>query len=288
MQNEGAYSESHRQISVGYSARILDLEVQIRDGRNPPTLLSLTAGQDSCCIFRVPPSLVDINRKAYQPHIVSIGPFYHGGRQFLMIQQHKLRFLGDLLARNRRVSISNLFMTISAMEESIRRSYSETLKFNSPELIEMMVLDLLAVANLLLMLCLVSNFLSLNQFRCFIIELFFRAAKKAPFDPSDPLFNVQWVLPCLLRDLLRIENQIPYSVLQALFSLCDANANGTSLAGLALMSFNYMFQRPTRVLEKYYDREGKHLLDLFRQTFVLASQFSSEVPSVSPPCWCQV
>ncbi|KAF5200835.1 putative transmembrane protein [Thalictrum thalictroides] len=43
-----------------------------------PRLLHKSAGHSSCCIFRVPQSLVEVNRKAYHPHIVSIGSYHHG------------------------------------------------------------------------------------------------------------------------------------------------------------------------------------------------------------------
>ncbi|XP_010045251.1 UPF0481 protein At3g47200 [Eucalyptus grandis] len=212
-----------------------------------PKILNPGAGIDSCCIFRVPHSLSEINEKAYRPHIVSIGPFHHG-EGFQMIQEHKWRFLGDLLLRaeSRRVVLKDFLEAVAPMEEEIRKCYSETLKFSGPDLIEMMVLD-----------------------GCFIIELFCKVARIAPVHPDGPLFTMAWVLPFLMRDLLRLENQIPYFVLQKLFDLSVGSGNdGPSLAKLALGFFNYMVQRPVHVLEKYYDKEGKHLLDLFRLSFI--------------------
>ncbi|KAK4779530.1 hypothetical protein SAY87_015636 [Trapa incisa] len=274
MQNGGASAQSHQQ-GVSFTVdpdRMSELEGQITE---LPTLLSRTAGRSSCCIFRVPPSLLEINPRAYQPHIVSIGPFYHGNDRFKMIQEHKWRFLGDLIdrtgtqSRPRKVSIADLFQIITPMEESIRDCYSEPLKFDSRDLMEMIVLD-----------------------GCFIIELFCKVGRIVPTEMDEPLFNMAWILPFLMRDLLRLENQIPYFVLKSLFDLCvgnfsiavtnidsSSNTNSTednisssSLAKLALVFFNYMVQRPVKVLEKYYDSEGKHLLDLFRLIYVSPSQ----------------
>lgn len=224
-----------------------------------PRLLNSSAGRDSCCIFRVPRSLSEINEKAYQPHIVSIGPFHHGEPHFQMIQEHKWRFLGDLLLRaeSKRVVLKDFFEAVAPMEEEIRKSYSETLEFDGRDLIRMMVLD-----------------------GCFIIELFCKVGRIVLADLDDPLFTMAWVLPFLMRDLLRLENQIPYFVLQKLFDLSVGSGNnGPSLAKLALGFFNYMVQRPVHVLEKYYDKEGKHLLDLFRMSYIPDCQEEVRRPS---------
>ncbi|CAN6717078.1 unnamed protein product [Malus baccata var. baccata] len=55
----------------------------------PPRLLSNAAGKPSCCIFRVPQSLVKINGKSYNPLIVSIGPHHRGEPRLKMIEEHK-------------------------------------------------------------------------------------------------------------------------------------------------------------------------------------------------------
>ncbi|KAK6247325.1 hypothetical protein QUC31_018890 [Theobroma cacao] len=151
----------------------------------PPKLLNKYAGNKSCCIFRVPESLVQINEKAYQPHIISIGPYHHGKEHLKMMQEHKWRFLGSLLHRIRRhnVGLFNLFQAIKQMEDSIRECYSETIGMD-------------------------SHVLGSGQ------------------------------------------EHIP------------------SLARLTLGFFNYMAQRPIEVLEKHNNLTGRHLLDLFRMSFL--------------------
>jgi hypothetical protein len=65
--------------------------------KQKPRLLKISTGNSSCCIFRVSQSLVEINEKAYQPQIVSIGPYHHGKEHLEMIQEHKWRFLDSLM-----------------------------------------------------------------------------------------------------------------------------------------------------------------------------------------------
>ncbi|KAF8039428.1 hypothetical protein BT93_B1844 [Corymbia citriodora subsp. variegata] len=211
----------HHAIDIGNLLSELELKTQ-----ETPKQLSRSVGRTSCCIFRVPRSLAEINKKAYQPRIHSIGPFHHGTEELSMIEEHKGRFLHDLLARmkGRGVGFLELVKAIAPMEDQIRESYSETLDIGSQELIQIMILD---------------------------------AA-------DNPLLSIPWMLPHLTRDLLALENQIPFFVLKHIFALAVGSSdNGNcSLAELALDFFNRMDDRSIKDLKKYYHKQGKHLLDL--------------------------
>lgn len=77
-----------------------------------------------------------------------------------------------------------------------------------------------------------------------------------------------------MRDLLRLENQIPYFVLETLFKLSTLGLDQEkipSLTKLSLNFFNYMVQRPDHVIEKLSHLNGRHLLDLFRMSFLPTS-----------------
>lgn len=228
-----------------------------------PQLLSKSAGKKSCCIFRVPQSLVEINKKAYQPHIVSMGPYHHGKEHLKMIQEHKWKYLAAMLnrTRNHGVEFKDLYAAIKSMEHQIRECYSETIQFRSGELIEMMVLD-----------------------GCFVIELFSIVGKLVQGDLDDPIFTQSWVFPFFTRDFLRLENQIPYFVLETLFELTVLGSinidNPPTVAKLALEFFNYMVQRDVEVLEQYHNLSAKHLLDLYRLSFIPSSQ--EETRDISP------
>lgn len=242
--------ESQRGITahqVELSVRNLERRIQ-----QSPELLSETAGKSSCCIFRVPQSLVDINEKAYQPHIVSIGPYHHGKSHLKMMEEHKSRYLRSLVdrTRGRGVFLETYFSALVPLEGKIRESYSETIHHQSRELIEMMVVD-----------------------GCFVVELFCKVGQLVQHDEDDPLFNMEWVLSFLMRDLLRLENQIPFFVLETLLKLSlsttQSNINGVpTLAKLTLEFFNYAVQRPKEVIEGYFNKKANHLLDLFRSTYI--------------------
>ncbi|KAF7120836.1 hypothetical protein RHSIM_Rhsim13G0106600 [Rhododendron simsii] len=215
-----------------------------------PKLLNRTAGKKSCCIFRVPQSLVEINGKAYHPLILSIGPYHYGKPHLNMIEEHKWKFLGELLARTPPdgLKLDGYLKIIAPLETRIRDCYSEFIDINTFDLIKMMVLDGL-----------------------FIIELISRVGNVAPSDRDDPIFNMAWIFPFLMRDLLRLENQIPFFVLQTLFEstrVTRSCGDDQTLAKLILGCFNYIVERSDGVLERFRDLEGKHLLDFFRLSFI--------------------
>ncbi|XP_048135897.1 UPF0481 protein At3g47200-like [Rhodamnia argentea] len=245
----------HHAIDIGNLLSNLERKTQ-----KMPKQLSRSAGRNSCCIFRVPRSLAEINEKAYQPHILSIGPYHHGKNEFIMIEEHKGQFLRDLLTRikERGIGFEDLVRDIAPMEDKIRKSYSETLDIGSQDLIEMMILD-----------------------GCFIIELFCKVGKLVSLQRDDPLLSIPWMLPFLTRDLLALENQIPFFILKSIFALAVGSSDNDnySLAELALKFFNRMDNRPTDVLKKYYHVEGKHLLDLFRLSYIPEVRETSRKPS---------
>ncbi|KAF8006984.1 hypothetical protein BT93_K1091 [Corymbia citriodora subsp. variegata] len=206
------------------------------------------------CIFKAPQSLSEINLKAYQPNIVPIGPFHHGKLEFQKMEKHKRRFSTDLLNRTNQTT-DKLAESLKPMEEKIRRCYSEDIDFKSDELIGMMVVD-----------------------GCFIIELFYkyyyRKSQGHTHPGHDPLLTEPWRLPFLMQDLAKLENQIPWSVLKCLFDLTlkSWNESPPSLSELALKFFNQIVHREDPVLKKYFDREGEHLLNFLRLTFIPDSQ----------------
>ncbi|XP_058198605.1 UPF0481 protein At3g47200-like [Rhododendron vialii] len=236
-----------------YVITIKDVKGMQEKIKEIPKLLNLTAGKESCCIFRVPQTLVDINNKAYHPQILSIGPYHHGEPHLNMIEEHKWKYLGELLDRTPpHVNGLNLYEyidLIAPLETRIRHCYSEFIDLSSFDLIKMMVLDGL-----------------------FINELISKNKGVAHSDPDDPIFRRAWILAFLKRDLLRLENQIPFFVLQTLFDNTRVTRSGDddqTLAKLILGFFdNMVLERPDEVLERFVNHEGKHLLDFFRLSFI--------------------
>ncbi|CAB4287614.1 unnamed protein product [Prunus armeniaca] len=216
-------------------------------------LLHPLAGKESYCIFKVRQCLAEINKKTYQPHIVSCGPYHHGDEHLEMIQEHKWKYVRDLLARTppNGPTFDYYRQVVAAKEADIRGCYSETLSLSRDDLVQMMVLDGL-----------------------FTIELFCRLEGLSLGDEykHDPLFKLKFIFANILDDLFRFENQIPFFVLQDLFDTSKPSRaySDKSLAELALTFFNHAFETPDQVLDQDSSADGevKHLLDLLRRSFI--------------------
>ncbi|KAH7851031.1 hypothetical protein Vadar_006341 [Vaccinium darrowii] len=240
--------EGNGETDQPHKITIKEMEDKMKE---TPKLLNHTAGTESCCIFRAPPHLVQINEKAYHPQMLSIGPYHHGKLHLNMIEELKWKYLGQLLDRTSNgLKLDGYFELIAPMENKIRDCYSEYIPFNGSDLIKMMVLDGL-----------------------FIIELLSKWGGLATPAPGDPIFQMSWIGPFLGTDLLLLENQIPFFVLQTLFENTRvtrrSGGNYQSLVKLIVVFFNHEMRRPDEVLIKIGNVEGKHLLDLIRLSLTL-------------------
>ncbi|KAG9440426.1 hypothetical protein H6P81_020591 [Aristolochia fimbriata] len=247
-------SNYHHDVKIDMDPCVL--ESMTERMRRGPKLLKKTAGGSSCCIFRIPHSLAEINPKAYRPQIVSIGPYHHGKtKELQMIEEHKWRFLNEFLDRTQSSTGTGLDEYMKEMMKLVpqaRDCYSEEIPLSDTEFAKVLLLD-----------------------GCFVVGLLRKYGEVEEFEDEDPIFLVPWVIPFLMRDLLKLENQIPFFVLKRLFEVSE-NPDGKkggiasySLVRLALEFFNAGMTRPAEVLDGFSDNfDSKHLLDLFRSSFL--------------------
>ncbi|GAB4833452.1 hypothetical protein Ancab_031695 [Ancistrocladus abbreviatus] len=226
------------------SQRLHSLQQKIT---TPPRLLSKSAGKVTCSIFKVPQSFVNVNGDhLYHPHIVSIGPYHRNKLHLQMIEERKYVYLGGLLSRCSELTLEKLFNSLQPLEKSARESYSEIIDLDEHEFVEMMVVD-----------------------GCFVLELFRKVAKLVRFETDDPIASMQWVFSFLLRDLLRLENQLPLFVLERLWEVSRSayeRGSGWSLVSLSLHFFSYGFEKLEH--QNSPEIQGKHLLDVLRSAFI--------------------
>ncbi|CAA7016669.1 unnamed protein product [Microthlaspi erraticum] len=213
-------------------------------------VLTKVSRHENCCIFKAPTPLQRTNPKAFQPEIVSVGPYHYNDKGLETIQMHKQRFLELFLETGNRlggpVSMTSLEDDVGALEETIRDSYSEHLQLSREELVKIMILD-----------------------GCFIIMVVLVALRHVSFGSDTiftvPIFTVPWILPTLRRDLLLLENQVPYIVLETLFAKSGIDVSLKRLL-CEFFSSSLRFLSVERVMERIVGSEPRHLLHLIRQS----------------------
>ncbi|CAL2274668.1 unnamed protein product [Prunus armeniaca] len=209
------------------------------------------------CIFRIPTVLRRHNEKAFLPDLISIGPFHHGEKDLQVMEEIKLWYLHCLLDRNptSETSLENLVEAIKSMEQHCRDCYEERIDMSSEKFVEMMVVD-----------------------GCFIIELFRKWAKEVPINEDDPVFYTAWMRSALTKDLLLLENQLPWKVVDCLFHHTKEKDKPESKA-LLLLALKF-FEPFAFSQDPHADRplETEHLLDGIRNS-LLASYPQAETNS---------
>ncbi|PSS35643.1 UPF0481 protein [Actinidia chinensis var. chinensis] len=157
-------------------------------------------------IHRVPPELRIGNEHHYTPTTVSIGPFHAASPRLNYAQQLKSQALNHFLDFNpsqRKTTLESLNHFLREIEAKARGFYAEAINLSSDDFVNMMLLD-----------------------GCFILALL-TDDYEIPVDTERELF-----LHRILQDLLLLENQLPFFVLEGLSQL-----EGVFLSDLANGNF---------------------------------------------------
>jgi Plant protein of unknown function len=152
-------------------------------------------------IFRLPSYVRERNKNCYEPRIVSIGPYHRRREDLKSMEDQKMRYLKKMLEENPDTTLDDYLQELRKLEPAARRCYYENFEMNSDEFIEMLLYD-----------------------ACFIIQL----AVNWCFPDDDIVLNVSWNVPLIKSDLLMLENQIPFFVLQCVFNLYSHRDDDTS------------------------------------------------------------
>ncbi|KAJ0967782.1 hypothetical protein J5N97_024699 [Dioscorea zingiberensis] len=157
-------------------------------------------------IPRVPPNIRNIDNAAYDPKVISIGPYHHGKSGLQSMEDHKKRYLREFLTcepENSSITtdvgelekLDSLINTVRISEKELLSWYSLPPNIKSDDFIKMIVLD-----------------------GCFILRLLIKFRVRSERG-EDPIFLVGNLLPLLRGDLLLLENQLPFFILEKLYEL---------------------------------------------------------------------
>ncbi|MBA0601247.1 hypothetical protein Gorai_004429 [Gossypium raimondii] len=204
----------------------------------------------TCCIFKTPSILYRHKEEAYIPNAFSFGPFHHGKPNLTETEKIKSKYLQCLIARSHspEARLKQCIDVIKEVEEEARACYAGTIGFSHDEFVKILVLD-----------------------ACFIVELFRKDANLVSKDDDDPVFTMSCMLQYLFHDLILLENQIPWLVLERIFSLTASPNEAKSLVGLTLQFFSNIFSSDEHSIEPHLfaNQEIKHILDLLRKSLIL-------------------
>ncbi|QCE01480.1 hypothetical protein DEO72_LG7g2777 [Vigna unguiculata] len=197
-------------------------------------------------IYKIPSRVTALNKRAYRPQAVSFGPYHHGEEHLKDMEDHKHRALLHFLQRCKK-PIELIFHCMDQVVEELRGSYNpldEIWMQDRPRFVQMMIVD-----------------------GCFMLEIL-RANDGVPDDyaENDPVFGQHGklnVVPYIKRDMLMLENQLPFSVLRILIELENDTNQGEELLMKQMLKFFSAGTPETRTLGKCM-----HVLDVYRKSLI--------------------
>ncbi|KAJ0982410.1 hypothetical protein J5N97_010665 [Dioscorea zingiberensis] len=254
-----------------------------------------------CSIFKVPEDIRQLDPKAFEPEVLTIGPYHHASSSkdslMLALQDHKWHCVRRLLSRRtkcRRAATYLFGECLLAMKEidvHVRSCYSEDLDHLSPhDLALIMLLDACFIIHLLLKF---NEDGDLTQ----MLVLDKEADDKQEEEEEDMageedmvvldagggkqvdvrLAGTQRIWMTLLYDLVKLENQIPFAIVRTLFNMLktprDDQINLVEIAH-RLLCLTY----PSKTKEYFTAAalpEGynvRHLLHLFHSTLIPSNE----------------
>ncbi|XP_021288603.1 UPF0481 protein At3g47200-like [Herrania umbratica] len=174
-------------------------------------------------LLRVPHQIRQVNESAYEPQLISIGPYHLCAKPHLIeMEVYKKRCLQRILERKGQQSKERCLNAMNL--ERARKWYSPSLSkiLENPiaykEFEEMMLHD-----------------------GCFIVELL---SGKVPGD--DPIFKLKWVVNALFHDFLLLENQLPFFVLVGLYQVIKDPSDEKDFACQAFSVLSNFFPGPKK------------------------------------------
>ncbi|XP_059665287.1 UPF0481 protein At3g47200-like isoform X1 [Cornus florida] len=184
-------------------------------------------------MYEVPGVLREQNRDAYRPSCVSIGPLHRLGRKedVKEMEAVKMRYMCQLLERNGTL-VKTVAKAMTTLSSRVKECYSLCPKIaeygkniGSQNLLEILSQTFNFLANDLssyhisrYQIPLIEHLIYVRCIMidgCFIIELLY----KKYVEMSDPILENHLKYDQVRRDLLLLENQIPFFVLEELFRL---------------------------------------------------------------------
>ncbi|KAL7594532.1 UPF0481 protein At3g47200 [Lactuca sativa] len=200
-------------------------------------------------ICKVSEKIYKENEEKYFPLILSIGPFHRGEEKLKAMEDYKWKYLNTLLSRatNVEARLGKCVETLKVLEDKARKCYGEEIHMQSDEFVEMMLID-----------------------GCFIIELFNKSCCKGTRRRGDPFLATYEVFYRLRHDLILLENQIPFFILDHLFHIVPTpkQCGDYSLIELAFRFFKKTVHEDPYYIRERYGQEIHHLLDLIHQSFI--------------------
>jgi hypothetical protein len=193
-------------------------------------------------IYRVPRDIREVNEKAYTPKCISIGPLHFDANETLRATQKlKMKFF-KMFVEKAQVSVEELVRTVSDGAVDIRGCYAGTSELDNRTYLKMIVLD-----------------------ASFIIVFFLNS-----FMPTEWEYKSEFTIlkPQLMDDLLLLENQLPFFIIEKLYELAFSSYSRSPYPSFVKLTYDCLKRYNTQTLPTPDLTKIMHFVDLIRTFFL--------------------
>jgi len=232
-QSEEVDGDANSSIKNEHQNRVLANDItQMLESSEPPL------SRKYCYIYRVPHDIRKLSKEAYTPQIISIGPFHHGHKRLEPMKKLKVRYF-KIFVQKAVLNVEKLVSTVRDMEGDVRRCYAETSEISSDNYVKMILLDV-----------------------SFIIVhfLIFKHAEWGHYQEST-VFSEQ-----LLEDMLLLENQLPFFVIEKLYNFAFASCS--RYPSFTQLTFEFFAFYNSQKMSPHPNLRIMHFVDLIRTFFL--------------------
>ncbi|XP_026657743.2 UPF0481 protein At3g47200-like [Phoenix dactylifera] len=260
-------------------------EAWINEVRNDVNLAQpMDYPEGTCTIFKVPEHIRQLDPKAYEPVIAFLGPFHHNSDGSSFMNYHKRRCVRHLLSRHRSPGhasqlLNKCLLELKKQDKKVRSCYSEEFSaLNAQDMALIMLLDGCFIIYLMLEMCPRKESLNPRR-RLECVNETREGEVVLNIDEKDeqlegPTMAGLFTLSLVVYDMVKLENQIPFFVIQLVFDHLKACEDGQiNLVDLALQLFKGIHLEESKSFKTKSPGEYHHLLHLF---------YSSRIPSEKP------
>lgn len=209
-------------------------------------------------IYMVPSLFRDLSPSSFCPRVVSIGPLHHEDQNLKGFEVQKETFLHDLLDRldsKPEKTLKTCVKKVTGSLDRIRSCYVGMQTYEDVDLARMMVLD-----------------------GCFILNFIYHLRKK-----DRPLLKNMLITQSIIYDLLLIENQIPFFVLEDIFECTIMKlkppSSVTKHIEVLLIYYN-IFEAELVLDNEEEEHTHDHLLSLVHKCYQPRKDIPSEFESI--------
>ncbi|KAF8034681.1 hypothetical protein BT93_C0868 [Corymbia citriodora subsp. variegata] len=209
-------------------------------------LTSLPPQSSKPCIFIVPEKLRQGDKESYMPRNVSIGPYHRHNSGVMQMEGHKLWYLKIFLEHNQKCGLKDYIERIRSWEDRARSCYNRQINLSPNKFAKMMLLD-----------------------GIFVIQLFLMFWKPQWRLDGNQIFSMPLMVNDIRRDLLLLENQMPFFAVEGLFEMAFGS-HQKHMPRLLELTYKF-FATATKIEElpeAVMESELNHFLDAIRLLYL--------------------